>query len=179
MPDGTSQGTAMLHFDPTDDNHRMFRDALGRFSSGVTIVTANTPEGPVGMTANSFTSVSMEPPLVLWCPAKSSSRYALFADATDFAIHVLEAKQKELALAFARSGTAFDAVDTARSDRGVPVFDSCLARFECETYGFHDAGDHSIMVGLVRHAAFRQGAPLIFSQGTFGRFDKEVEKANV
>ncbi|ABG31892.1 flavin reductase [Roseobacter denitrificans] len=169
----------MLHFEPTQDNHRMFRDALGRFASGVTIVTANTPQGPVGMTANSFTSVSMEPPLVLWCPAKSSSRYGLFAQATDFAIHVLGADQKALALAFARSGTAFEAIDAALSDRDVPIFDACLARFECETYALHDAGDHSIMVGMVRHAAFRHGAPLIFSQGDFGQFDKEVEKANV
>lgn len=165
----------MQHFEPHDDNHRLFRDALGRFASGVTVVTAHTPQGPVGMTANSFTSVSMEPPLVLWCPAKSSSRYALFAGAKDFAIHVLAANQQKEALAFARSGTAFDAMDVDVTDRGVPIFNDCLARFECQTYGLHDAGDHSIMVGLVRHAAFRNGAPLVFSQGSFGQFDKVAE----
>lgn len=174
MPDGTMQYAAFDSFEPAAHNRRRFRDALGRFASGVTIVTANGPQGGVGMTANSFSSVSMEPALVMWCPAKSSSRYPAFAKATHFSIHVLAADQEHIARAFAASATAFDAVEPSRSLQGVPVFDDCLARFDCETFALHDAGDHSIMVGHVRQARCRNGAPLIFSQGIFGRFDKEA-----
>jgi flavin reductase (DIM6/NTAB) family NADH-FMN oxidoreductase RutF len=174
MPDGTLQMTPLQGFEPTLENQRMFRNGLGRFASGVTIVTARTEAGFIGMTANSFSSVSMEPPLVLWCPAKSSSRYRFFAHATHFAIHVLGAEQEELARAFAQSGTAFDGLDVDTNAQGVPVFSDCCARFECVTHQVHDAGDHAIMVGRVTTAAFREEEPLIFCKGGFGRFDKEV-----
>lgn len=174
MPDGTMQHTAFGAFVPSAETGRSFRDALGRFASGVTIVTAASELGGVGMTANSFSSVSMDPPLVMWCPAKSSSRYSLFAEATHFSIHVLGADQEHIARAFAASGTAFDTVLSRRTAFGVPVFDDCLARFDCSTHTMHDAGDHSIMLGHVREARFRDGAPLIFSQGKFRQFDKEA-----
>lgn len=174
MLDGTNQTAPLQGFEPTPDTHRAFRDTLGRFASGVTIVTAQTADGYVGMTANSFTSVSMEPPLVLWCPAKSSGRYGAFAQADHFAIHVLGAHQGDIAMGFAKSGTAFDGLMVSANAQGVPIFDDCLARFECETHHLHDAGDHAIMVGLVRSAAFREGEPLIFSQGRFREFDKEA-----
>ncbi|MFK7763995.1 MAG: flavin reductase family protein [Roseobacter sp.] len=161
-------------FEPNAETQRLFRDGLGRFASGVTIVTAATDDGGVGMTANSFSSVSMDPPLVLWCPAKKSSRFALFENASHFAIHVLGADQEAVALDFARSGTAFDGIDVEMNANGVPLMSACLARFECETEVLHDAGDHAIMVGRVRTAAFREGAPLIFSQGRFRRFDNEA-----
>ncbi|MEE4187244.1 MAG: flavin reductase family protein [Roseobacter sp.] len=150
------------------------RDCLGRFASGVTIVTARTDRGFVGMTANSFTSVSLSPPLVLWCPAKSASRYSAFADASHFAIHVLRTDQEAVARAFARSGDAFDGLQVSANAEGVPVFDACLARFECETFALHDAGDHAILVGRVRRAALAEGTPLVFSQGAFITFDKEA-----
>jgi flavin reductase (DIM6/NTAB) family NADH-FMN oxidoreductase RutF len=161
-------------FEPTPDAQRMFRDSLGRFASGVTVVTAATPEGGIGMTANSFSSVSMDPPLVLWCPARSSSRFAVFEKARHFAIHVLSADQEEMAMAFARSARALDQVFHSLNEDGVPLLADCLARFECETQALHDAGDHAIMVGRVRRAAFGEGKPLIFSQGRFRRFDKEA-----
>jgi flavin reductase (DIM6/NTAB) family NADH-FMN oxidoreductase RutF len=171
MPDGSMQRIPFDRFEPTAANQRLFRDGLGRFASGVTIVTAATPDGIIGMTANSFSSVSMEPPLVLWCPAKGSSRFEYFARAKHFAIHVLSADQEELAFAFARSGTAFDGLNVDITEQGVPVFGNCLARFVCDTHALHDAGDHAIMVGRVTSAGFRDGDPLIFSQGRFGRFD--------
>lgn len=174
MPDGSLQMMPFQGFEPSPDTRRMFRDALGRFASGVTIVTACTPDGFIGMTANSFSSVSMDPPLVLWCPAKTSSRYEHFARAGHFAIHVLGAGQADIALGFARSGRAFDGLDIEINAHGVPTIKDCLARFECETHQIHDAGDHAIMVGCVRSAAFGEGEPLIFSQGCFRQFDKEA-----
>ncbi len=175
MPDGTMQITPFQGFEPTPDTQRQFRDGLGRFASGVTVVTARTPDGGIiGMTANSFSSVSMDPPLILWCPAKTSSRYAIFEQAEHFAIHVMSAEQQAVALGFARSGTAFDGLDVQINAFGVPLLNDCLARFECQTNALHDAGDHAIMVGRVRSAAFREGEPLIFSQGQFRQFDKQA-----
>jgi flavin reductase (DIM6/NTAB) family NADH-FMN oxidoreductase RutF len=174
MPDGTFQMMPQHVFEPSLDNQRQLRDGLGRFASGVTVVTAATADGPIGMTANSFSSVSMDPPLVLWCPAKSSSRYRFFAQARHFAIHVLSADQQDVAMAFARSGKAFDATPWESNAHDVPVFFDCLARFECETFAMHDAGDHSLMVGRVHLSAFRDGEPLIFSQGKFRWFDKQA-----
>ena len=167
MPDGSMQNTLLESFTPDTGKERMFRDCLGRFASGVTIITARTASGFIGMTANSFSSVSMEPPLVLWCPAKSSSRYAAYAEAPRFAIHILRADQETVARAFAKSGNAFDELQVEENAFGVPVLADCLARFECETYQMHDAGDHAIMVGRVHSAAFGAGEPLIFSQGRF------------
>lgn len=167
MPDGSMQQMLFEGFNLDAGTERMFRDCLGRFASGVTIVTTRTATGFIGMTANSFTSVSMEPPLVLWCPAKSSGRYSAFAQAPHFAIHVLRADQETVARAFAKSGDAFDGLQVEENAFGVPVLTNCLARFECETYQMHEAGDHAIMVGQVRNAAFGAGEPLIFSQGRF------------
>lgn len=174
MPDGTMQMKPFQGFEPTADTQRLLRDGFGRFASGVTVVTAATPDGIIGMTANSFSSVSLDPPLVLWCPAKTSNRYQFYAKAAHFAIHVLSAEQQEIALGFARSGTAFDGLDVQINEHGVPVLMDCLARFECETHALHDAGDHAIMLGRVRSAAFREGEPLIFTQGRFRWFDNKA-----
>jgi flavin reductase (DIM6/NTAB) family NADH-FMN oxidoreductase RutF len=172
MPDGTLQIGPAAAFKPDMETQRRFRDCLGRFATGVTIVTAATPEGGIGMTANSFTSVSMDPPLVLWCPARASGRFPAFARARHFAIHVLSADQQEVALAFARSGTAFDGLALDVNAQGVPLLTDCLARLECETHALQEAGDHAIMLGRVRRAQLRDGEPLVFSQGKFRRFDK-------
>ena len=156
-------------FDPTRADSRDFRAALGRFATGVTVITCATPTGPLGITANSFSSLSLDPPLVLWCPAKSSSRYPFFMAAKHFAIHVLGAEQKELCQGFARSGDAFDGLRMAEGAGGTPLIDGCLARFECEQVAAHDGGDHSILIGRVDHVTTREGAPLLFHGGLFGR----------
>ena len=175
MPDGSMQTlNALRRVDFGDLSGRPFRTALGRFATGVTVVTAQTPQGPIGMTANSFSSVSMDPPLVMWCPAKASSRYRHFAEARHFAIHVLGEDDEALAMNFARSGHAFDGLDVTENRHGVPLLGRCLARFECATHQLHDAGDHAIVLGRVISAAFREGEALIFSQGQFRRFDKEA-----
>ncbi len=172
MADGAMPIPRLSLFAPGPDTQRQFRDALGQFGTGVTVVTTMTATGPIGMTANSFSSVSMDPPLVLWCPARSSNRYRYFAESRHYAIHVLGVEQEELALAFARSGHAFDGLEMQISATGVPLLDACTARFECEAHALHDAGDHAIAVGRVTRAAVRTGKALVFCQGDFGTFDK-------
>ena len=157
-------------FTPTPDTAREFRNALGCFGTGVTVVTAQSDDGPLGMTANSFASLSLDPPLVLWSPAKSSSRYASFAKAKHFAIHIMGEDQHALASHFARSGHGFDAFDWEISADGVPILAGCLARFECHLAAIHDAGDHAILVGHVDRAAYRRGKGLMFKQGQYGGF---------
>ena len=149
--------------DPADG--RALRDAFGHFATGVTIVTAAGPQGCLAITANSFSSVSMDPPLVLWSPARASRRFAVFAGAEHFAIHVLAADQRDLAWAVAGNGAALAGMDLGLNADGVPVLDHCLARFDCHRHAVHDAGDHAIVVGHVRHATVHQGEPLAFFRG--------------
>lgn len=158
-------------FVPGPDRQRDLRDALGRFATGVTVVTTTTPDGPVGITANSFASVSLDPPIVLWSIARHSKRFAAFAECRHFAVHVLGAEQLDLGRRFARSGEAFAGLDHALSDKGVPLIPGCLSRFECARMEGHDGGDHLIVVGRVTAAALREGEPLLFSGGGYGRFD--------
>lgn len=158
-------------FTPGPESHRAFRDALGRFATGVTVVTTNTPEGPLGITVNSFASVSLDPPLVLWSPAKSSRRYRAFTEAEHFAIHVMADDQAAISGGFIREGAAFDRLDWAPSeDTGTPLIEGCLARFECARHAVHDAGDHAIVLGRVLSAAYREGKPLLFVAGQYGHF---------
>jgi len=165
-----SGGVMAETFVPGPGTARAFRDALGRFATGVTVVTCATPEGPLGFTANSFASLSLDPPLILWSPAKASRRYTPFVEAGHFAIHVLGAEQGGIGAGFARDGAAFAAVPWALNREGVPVIDGTLARFECSRAALHDAGDHSIVVGRVLRASLREGEPLVFASGRYGGF---------
>jgi flavin reductase (DIM6/NTAB) family NADH-FMN oxidoreductase RutF len=163
----TAQGET---FDPMQADGRALREALGRFGTGVTVVTCPTPDGPLGITANSFSSVSLDPPLVLWSPAKSSSRYPFFMAADRFAIHVMGQEQFDTCGGFARNGNAFDTLDWETGDGGVPLINGCLSRFECTTTATHDGGDHSIIVARVTRVTTRQGEPLLFFGGSYGSF---------
>jgi flavin reductase (DIM6/NTAB) family NADH-FMN oxidoreductase RutF len=165
MPDGTREIATVT---PPED-HRALRDAFGRFATGVTVITTVGPEGPVGFTANSFSSLSLDPPLVLWSPAKSSRRFATFAGAVHYAIHVLAEDQTGLIQRFARTGDGFAGLDHALTEEGLPVFPA-LARFDCAAHAVHDGGDHAILVGRVLRVTVRDGAPLVFSQGRYGGF---------
>lgn len=153
-----------------DADARAFRDALGRFATGVTVVTVLAGTGPMGMTANSFASVSLDPPLVLWSPARLSSRFEWFAQAEHFVIHVLDEDQADLAARFTRGGAGFDGLAYRSTPEGVPLLPEPLARFDCRHAATHDGGDHAIVIGHVLRAAMRPGHPLLFSQGRFGRF---------
>jgi flavin reductase (DIM6/NTAB) family NADH-FMN oxidoreductase RutF len=158
-------------FIPEGDHQRDYRHALAQFATGITVITAPTPEGGIGMTANSFASVSLDPALVLWSAAKDSLRYPLFMQATHFAIHVLREDQFDIAKAFAKDTDALSLVAPSLNAAQVPVFDACLARFECRTEARHDAGDHTILVGAVETVFLDDTAkPLIFSQHGYGTF---------
>ncbi|QUS34872.1 flavin reductase family protein [Falsirhodobacter algicola] len=159
--------TGITGFDAAEDA-LAFRGALGRFATGVTLVTAQTAAGPIGMIANSFASVSLDPPLVLWSPARASSRFAHFEQARHFVIHVLAEDQDHVSAAFGRGGAGFEAVGHRLHDTG-PMIDGALARFECTTHATHDGGDHLIVVGRVGRVTVAEGRPMIFSQGRFGR----------
>lgn len=145
-----------------------FRQALGTYATGVTIVTVPSSDGPVGITANSFASVSLDPPLVLWSPARSSRRFAYFSDAPHFAIHVLGAEHRPVCEAFTRSRSAFDAVDWSEGPHGVPLINGMAARLECSLEAAYDAGDHLIIIGRVARAQSRRTAPLVFHGGAYG-----------
>lgn len=160
----------MEHFTPTPDKARDLRDALGRYATGVCVVTAAGPKGPIGITANSFTSVSLEPPLVLWCPARKSTRFAAFESAPSYAIHVLAADQLEICRRFARAGEDFTGLGSDLTPEGAPVIDGCLARFDCTAHAAHDGGDHAILVGHVLRVTTRPGDPLLFWGGRYGDF---------
>ncbi len=158
-----------LGFAPQSDP-RAFRNALGRFATGVTVITTQGPDGPLGFTANSFAALSLDPPLVLWSPARASARFAVFSKAQAYAIHVLAADQAALGGRFVRGGAGFDGLEHDLNDAGVPVLPDALARFDCQLHATHDGGDHLIVVGLVNQTLYREGAPLVFSQGGYGSF---------
>ena len=156
-------------FDPSTDSDS-FRGALGTFVTGVTIVPTDSREGPMAIVANSFASVSLDPPLVLWSPAKSSRRFEHFAGSRRFAINVLGKDQRDICAAVAKSKTAIKDVPTHLSHCGMPLIDGALATFECNLHATHDAGDHVIIVGLVTKAHHRMGDPLVFHGGKYGEF---------
>ena len=168
MADGGRE--APMQITPGPDTQRAFRDALGRFATGVTLVTCDSDIGPLGITANSFASLSLDPPLVLWSPARSSRRFDAFTRARHFAIHILRDDQIDLARAFTHHGQAWEGIDWRRSPEGVPLIDGTLARFDCRLHAIHDGGDHAIVVGEVAAAVIGQGTPLVFAGGGYGGF---------
>lgn len=164
----------MTRFVPGPDTVHDFRAALGRFATGVTVVTCMSDRGPLGMTVNSFASVSLDPPLVLWSPAKSSSRHAAFVTAEHFVVHVLGVEQQEICRQFARDGLNFEGLTVTECAGGAPLIEGCLAHFECSRHATHDAGDHTIVVGRVEAAAAKDGQPLVFAVGALGVFDQQI-----
>ena len=124
----------------------------------------------MGITVNSFTSVSLDPALVLWAPAKASLRFSTFEATPHYAIHVLEHSQADLASLFARDAADFSSCNWHWNEYGVPIIDKAVARFECERLSSHDGGDHAIVVGRVLKATNFGGDPLMFVSGEFGRF---------
>lgn len=147
-----------------------FRAALGRFATGITVITTATPDGPLGFTANSFASLSLDPPLVLWSPARASSRFAVFAAAQTYSIHVLAGDQLPLSRRFARGGEGFLGLPEDLTPEGSPILQGVLARFDCAQHATHDGGDHLIIVGRVLRFQTGAGSPLIFSHGRYGGF---------
>jgi flavin reductase (DIM6/NTAB) family NADH-FMN oxidoreductase RutF len=157
---------------------RHLRSALGSFATGVTIVTAQAATGrPVGLTCNSFASVSLNPPLVLWSLVTHSPNLAVFQEASHFTVNVLAATQGDLAMQFARSGDdKFAGVDWSPGHGGAPVLAGCVANFQCRSVDRYYGGDHIIFLGAVEAYASIADAPLLFSRGKFGSFTADTPK---
>lgn len=153
------------NFSPTE-----FRGALGMFATGVTIVTALAENGtPIGLTANSFNSVSLSPPLVLWSLARSAGSFAAFSTGSHYAINILGADQQDLAKQFAaKGGDRFAGVQFVSGAGGAPVIQGAAATFECFNRSRYEEGDHIIFVGEVERCSHQAGAsPLLFHGGKF------------
>ena len=148
---------------------RHFRNALGRFTTGVTIVTCLDAAGtPVGLTANSFNALSLDPPLVLWSLRSASPSMAAFEAAPRFAVNVLSESQVELSRRFAsRSENRFADLPWAAGEHGSPVLTGCAAVFECETLSQQTAGDHRLFIGRVLACSESPLPPLLFQAGHY------------
>ena len=156
---------------------RGLRNAFGAFATGVTIVTARDLHGAdTGLTANSFSSVSLKPPMILWSLSKTSSNIDAFHNAAHFAVHVLSAEQEALSTRFATKGAnRFAGLPLDRGPDDIPMLQDCAARFVCRTAYRHEGGDHVIFVGEVLEFLHSERPPLVFHGGRYGMlFRKEA-----
>jgi flavin reductase (DIM6/NTAB) family NADH-FMN oxidoreductase RutF len=160
-----SSGSSAL--DPRD-----FRNALGTFATGVTIITAMAADGkPYGLTCNSFASVSLNPPLVLWSLGMYSQGLPVFQNASHFAVNVLGVSQQALAATFANSTVdKFAGVDWKPGLGNAPLLTDSVAHFQCRAANRYYGGDHVIFLGAVEAYAYNKQEPLLFVRGGFGRF---------
>lgn len=151
-----------------------FRAVMGRFASGVTIVTAVDDEGTDhGMTVSAFASLSLEPPLVVICIDHTASMHDLLLTAPYFAVNVLTAGQEPLARRFAETGAQrFTGIGYTRGERDLPVLNDALAHVECRRVAHYDGGDHTIIVGETENAVVREGRPLLYYRGGFAQLER-------
>jgi flavin reductase (DIM6/NTAB) family NADH-FMN oxidoreductase RutF len=151
---------------------RDFRSALGTYATGVTIITAAGTDGkPYGITCNSFASVSLNPPLVLWSLVLYSSSLSVFQNASHFAVNVLGASQQALADKFAKSaGDKFADVEWTPGLGKAPLLADSVANFQCRAANRYYGGDHVIFLGAVEAYSYNRREPLLFAQGGYGRF---------
>lgn len=162
-----------------DPHLRALRDAYGRYATGVAVITSLTPTGaPVGLTVNSFSSVSLDPPLVLWSLMQSSASLPVFLKAGQFAVNVLTDDQQALSTRFAsRVEDRFAGIDWEPGLGGVPLLPDCLARFECTTHSHIEAGDHVVFLGRVHRFVHGDGAPLLFFASRYAELRRELASA--
>jgi 3-hydroxy-9,10-secoandrosta-1,3,5(10)-triene-9,17-dione monooxygenase reductase component len=164
--------------DPSEDasggiDAAHFRTVLGHFPTGVTVITAMGDDGPAGLAVGSFFSVSLDPPLVGFCPNKASSSWPAIRDKGVFCVNVLAEDQEDLCRVFAaKGGDKFAGVGYDRTATGSPRLRDVLAWIDCEIDAVHDAGDHEVCIGRVKelHVERREG-PLVFFRGGYGRFE--------
>jgi len=161
-----------LSSDHSPINPRGFRNALGSYATGVTIITATGADGkPYGLTCNSFASVSLNPPLVLWSLMRYSSTLSVFQNASHFAVNVLGASQQALANKFSKSlEDKFAGVDWTRGLGDAPLLVESVANFQCRAADRYYGGDHVIFLGAVEAYSYSRKEPLLFARGTYGRF---------
>jgi len=155
-----------------------FRRALGTFTTGVTVITARSAAGePVGVTANSFSSVSLDPPLVLWSLAKTAHSLPVFNEAKYFAIHILAATQEELSNRFATRGEdKFAHLEVENGLGNVPLLAGCSTRMQCRTVYQYEGGDHIIFVGEVIDLVNNQVPPLVFQAGKYSLAARKADE---
>src|SRR5260370_10947161 len=147
---------------------RQFRDALAQFATGVTIITARAQHGFIGFTANSFNSVSLNPPLIIWSLARRSRSLAIFEGAAQYAVNVLAHDQVELARRFSHPHTdRFAGVAFHLGAANAPLIEGCAAWLECRHHALHPAGDHMLFIGEVTFTAHRRRPPLVWHSGRY------------
>jgi len=150
---------------------RAFRQALGSFPTGVAVITTSaSAEHHMGITVNSFTSVSLDPPLVLWCLDKKSDRYHAFTKARSYTVSILGTEHQGVSSRLAKQGSHnLDGIGLSKTTLGPPSLTDALAVFECAADAVHDAGDHAILIGRVlRFSRHGEGEPLVYFRGKYG-----------
>ena len=160
---------------------KALRNAFGSYMTGVTVITAMTDDGkPVGFTANSFTSVSLEPPLLLVCPAKSLSSFDVFANCENFAVNILSEDQQNISNIFAGSkDDRFSQIDWHTDEQGNPIINGALTHFSCKTERNLEAGDHHLLVGQVLDFSAHEGRGLGYASGGYFSLGLEREAAEI
>lgn len=150
-----------------------FRDVLGRFATGIAVVTTADPradQAPLGVTINSFTSVSLEPPLVLFCLRRHSHTHPAFQAAPHFVVNFLASSQESISNQFTKpSAVDWNSLAWRRNDQGAPVLEGSLGHLECRSYSRHESGDHTIYVGEVLTIGSNEGEPLLYYRGRYAR----------
>jgi 3-hydroxy-9,10-secoandrosta-1,3,5(10)-triene-9,17-dione monooxygenase reductase component len=148
-----------------------FREVLGHFATGITIVTATDEGEPVGFSCQSFAALSLDPPMVILAPAKSSTSWPRIAQAGAFCVNILAEHQESICRAFAVSGgDKFDGVEWTPGVTGSPLIDGSLATVECTLGAIYEGGDHELVTGHVVGLEIGQGSPLLFYRSGYGRF---------
>ena len=153
----------------TEEQIRALRNALGNFATGITVITALNENGePQGMTANSFSSVSLEPPLVSWCVGRESRLFNLFQKTSHFAVNILTTEQEETSQLFASpTDDKFEHIKWHEGLNGLPLLDDSPCQFQCEIEHRYSGGDHTILIGRVLEFANKPMSPLIFHGGQY------------
>lgn len=166
LSDTTGTGLGM-RIDP-----ELFRGVLGRFGTGLVVITAADDEGEAGMTCQSFASLSLDPPLVMFCPGRTSTTWPRIRQVGRFAVSILAEGQAEIGRRFARSGTdKFAGVDRYPGVTGAPLIAGALAHLECRLMAEYDGGDHTIVVGVpIAMSEGLASEPLLYYRGRFGGF---------
>ena len=157
-----------------DVDPAQFRQLLGRFTTGVTVITTRLPDGrPAGMTASSLAAVSLEPPLLSACILHGAELYDALLAAPGFVVNILEASQEALSRRFAASHLdRFEDIGYLPSPGGHPILDGALAWIECAPHATFPGGDHTILLGHVRHGGTTEGAPLVYFRGGYTGLDR-------
>lgn len=160
--------------DPPQTDHRPLRAALGGFATGVCVVTAAGSRGPIGITVNSFTSVSLEPPTVLWSLGRRSDRWQTFSQAGHFAVHVLDSAGLPACQRFAWGDPLLGDHEFAAGLAGVPLIEGWVSRLQCRTVRRVEAGDHLLIFGQIERFEAREGEALVFYKGGYGPISRTM-----